>query len=59
MDRPVLTVTDEWLVEHDDYGRGHYIALLLEVGDRTYKYHMFVSHNHGVVSFDGHEVMDE
>lgn len=55
MDRPVLIVTDERLVEND-YGRGHDITLLLEVGDRTYEYRMFVSHDHGVVSFDERKV---
>lgn len=58
MDRPVLMVTDERLVEHD-YGRGHDITLLLKVGDKTYEYHMFVSHDHGVVSFDEREVVNE
>lgn len=58
MDRPVLIVTDERLVEND-YGRGHEITLLLEVGDRTYEYRMFVSHDHGVVSFDEREAVNE
>lgn len=58
MDRPVLIVTDERLVEND-YGRGHEITLLLEVGDRTYEYRMFVSHDFGVVSFDEREAVNE
>lgn len=55
MDRPVLIVTDERLIDND-YGRGHDITLLLEVGDRTYEYHMFVSHDHGVISFGERKV---
>ena len=55
MDRPILYVTDERLIE-DDYGRGHYITLLLEVGGKTYEYHIFVSHDHGVVSFGERKV---
>ena len=58
MDRPVLIVTDERLIEND-YGRGHYITLLLKVGDRTYEYYILVSHDHGVISFGEHEVTEK